>query len=381
MWRSVDQLRRLPLADYRAVRDEHLRGTSPFLGSAKLKLVDACNLRCFMCDYWHGRRAGELDTDEVKRVLADLASLGCRKVHFTGGEIFMRRDAIALFEEATRLGMRVNLTTNGTLLDKGRARAMLELPVRSVTLSLDSPSRKIHDEVRGRSGAFKKTLRTLDYVLAHRKPKTRVRMNMVVSARSYRSLVELPELLAGRPIDGLLLIPMDGKPAPEPGEAPSRTARVGARLPVVRPTPHEMTKSDVRRYNETIAPFLAERLSVPGFDAFPFGRGKRDVAASARGAYARGHYDRHRCHVPWLHTLVSATGEVYPCCMGHRNLPALGNVRETSLVSIWNGEAYRRFRESMLRSRPEVCGRCDDFLAENRAVDALDAERLTAPGS
>ena len=125
MWRSVDQLRRLPLADYRAVRDEHLRGTSPFLGSAKLKLVDACNLRCFMCDYWHGRRAGELDTDEVKRVLADLASLGCRKVHFTGGEIFMRRDAIALFEEATRLGMRVNLTTNGTLLDKGRARAML----------------------------------------------------------------------------------------------------------------------------------------------------------------------------------------------------------------------------------------------------------------
>lgn len=368
MWRAAHELRHLPLVDYRARVAEHAAGESRLLRSAKLKLVDGCNLRCFMCDYWRGRREGELTTVEVRTVLADLAALGCQKVHYTGGEIFLRRDAVDLVEEANRLGMRVNLTTNGTVLDKARARALVDIPVRSVTVSLDSPVGKIHDEVRGRAGAFKKTLRSLDWLLAHRTRKTRVRVNVVVSARTYLSLLELPELLADRPIDGLLLIPMDAKP--DDGKQ-----GVGSRLPVVRPTAHTMTEPDIRRYNEEVAPVLAARVRVPGFAAYPFGRTDRDAATSATGAYARGHYVEHLCHVPWHHTLVNAVGDVYPCCMGHRTLPSLGNVRKASLIEIWQSDAYRHFRTSMLREREAVCHRCDDFLEENRALDALHRER------
>ena len=367
MWRAVDELRRLPIAAYQARVLEHAAGRSPSLASAKLKLVDGCNLRCFMCDYWRGRREGELSTEEVKKVLRDLASLGCHKVHFTGGEVFLRRDAIDLFEEAARLDMRVNLTTNGTVLDKARARAMVQPPVRSITLSLDSPVKHLHDEVRGRSGAFKKTLRSLDWLLAHRGPKTRVRLNVVISARAYLSLLELPELLASRPIDGLLLIPMDAKP--EEG------APVGGRLPVVRPTAHTMTANDILRFNAEVAPVLADRIHVAGFDAFPFGRTRDGAVQGAAGEYARGHYVTSLCHAPWHHTLINAVGDVYPCCMGHRTLPSLGNVREVALRDIWHGERYRQFRAEMREARAAICHRCDDFLEENRALDVLHAER------
>jgi radical SAM protein with 4Fe4S-binding SPASM domain len=368
MWRAVERLAQADAT--RQLQQEHLSGRSPWLTSAKLKLVDGCNLRCFMCDYWRGRRQDELTTNQVLQVLQDLATLRCDKVHFSGGEIFLRKDALELFTAAHRLGLRVNLTTNGTLLDKSKVRALLELPVRSITLSLDSPVRRLHDEVRGQHGAFKRTLAALERLLAERGRKTRVRLNTVVSARTYRSLIALPELVRSLPLDGLLLIPMDVKPAlteePQPASLPHATQM----LPQLRPTPHVMTRQDIRRFNQRIAPLLADAITIPGFDAYPFGRSAAEVDDSQRGHYARGHYREHLCHAPWLHTLVAANGDLYPCCMGHRAMTPLGNVRQQSLLTLYNGEAYRDFRLAMLRSRPELCQRCDDFVADNRAIDA-----------
>ena len=360
--RVVERRTRLPLLALREELAEEREGTTRGITSAKLKRIDGCNLRCFMCDYWRGRREAELTTQEVCRILSELAALGCQKVHFTGGEIMLRRDAVVLFAHAAELGMRVNLTTNGTVLDKARARAMLELPVRRITLSLDSPVRKIHDRVRGREGAYKKTLRSLDYLLRHRGKKTKLALNVVVSRATFASLIELPELLARFPVDDVLLIPMDDKPANQrPG--------VVARLPLVEPPSAAMTADEIRRYGQEVAPVLTRGISLPHFDPFVFGP-VGEERHSAVGRHARGYYEEHRCHVPWHHVLIGATGDVYPCCMAHRSTEPLGNVREESLTRIWQGTKYAAFRRRMLEQRMAVCQRCDDFLADNRALNA-----------
>ena len=146
----------------------------PFLDSAKLKLVDGCNLTCFMCDFWKRKREGELSTDEWKKVLDDLASLRCRKVQLSGGEPFLRKDLLHIVTHAHELGMRVNVTTNGTLLRKDVLKPMLKLPVRSLTLSFDGPVAHVHDAIRGLEGAFKKTRAFARYVNERRGPKTRL---------------------------------------------------------------------------------------------------------------------------------------------------------------------------------------------------------------
>jgi radical SAM protein with 4Fe4S-binding SPASM domain len=325
----------------------HVLGESEWLTSAKLKLVDGCNLRCFMCDYWRGKREGELDTGEVHRILEELRALECEKVHFTGGELFLRRDAIELMAYATELGMRANLTSNGTLLDRERIRELCSIPVRTLTLSLDSPVSSIHDAVRGIEGAYDKTLRALDRLLATRK-KTRIRINTVVSRRNFRSLIEMPALLRDRDIDGWLLIPMDPWTDNQ----------------------HALSAADVLEYNGHVAPILEETCRV--VDPWIYGRSTEDVGFASRGAWARGYYRNHLCRAPWFHVLVDARGDVYPCCMGHTRLPRLGNVREASLAAIFGGEAYVRFRRSMLIQRESICHRCDDFLEENRAFDELE---------
>lgn len=335
--------------DLPGLRQRHRAGHSPFLVSAKLKLVDGCNLKCFMCDYWKRKRPDELGTDEVIAILDDLAALGCKKVHYTGGELFMRKDAVQLVEEASARGIRTNLTTNGTALDKKRLKQLLKVPVRSVTLSIDSPVHHVHDRIRGVPGAWKKTVRTLDRLLEKRGRKTRIRINTVVSRRNVRTLVQMVPFLRERPIDGWLLIPVDG--------------------------PEAMTPDEIAFYTGRIAPILAESTGVPDFDPWVYGRTADDHALGAQQLYARGHYRDHVCHIPWFHTLIGPSGDVYPCCQTHRRMPPLGNVRDTPLREIFAGEAYRKLRARMLIERLPHCAECDDFIGDNQAVDALLAER------
>lgn len=340
--------RALPILRADASVRAALHGERPArLVSLKLKLVDGCNLRCRMCDYWRGARVGELTTDEVGRVLAEARALGCEKVHFTGGELFLRRDAVALVARAAELGMRANLTTNGTILVPDTVRALCAIPVRSVALSIDSPVAKLHDALRGQAGALERTVRALDRLLAKRKPKTRVRLNTVVAAPSYRSLVEMvPFLRARGPIDGWRLLPID-----------PWTAAGGLALDLAM----------IRDYTRTVAPALAE-LAIPDFDPFVFGRDEVAWAQAARGEHARGAYDDRPCYAPWLHLLVDARGDAYPCCAGHGRLPVLGNVREAGLAEVFAGERATAFRRDMLRARPALCATCDDFLVENAAI-------------
>ncbi len=329
----------------KGLRAAHRAGHSPWLVSAKLKLVDGCNLKCFMCDYWKRDRAGELTTAEVLAVLDDLQALGCKKVHYTGGELFLRKDALELVEAAKQRGMRTNLTTNGTALSKPRLKALCKIPARSITLSLDSPVNHVHDRIRGVPGAWKKTVRTLDKLLERRGPKTKIRVNTVVSRRNVRTLVQMVPFLRERPIDGWLLIPVDG--------------------------PEAMTTDDIRFYNARIAPVLAEATGVPQFDPWVYGRSDADIALGAKQDYARGYYRRKPCHIPWFHTLIGPSGDVYPCCQTHRRMPPIGNVRDTPLRELFAGEGYQALRRRMLAERLPHCAGCDDFIAENQAIDAF----------
>ena len=60
---------------------------------AVVEITNACNLRCPHCASTSGcAREGEMTLDELKRVMSDLAELGCREVTLLGGEFVLRRD-------------------------------------------------------------------------------------------------------------------------------------------------------------------------------------------------------------------------------------------------------------------------------------------------
>lgn len=115
-----------------------------------------CNLKCVHCymDSDAQKYQGELSTQEAKEFIDDLAEFRVPVLLFSGGEPLIRPDFFELAEYAIGKGIRVTLSTNGTLITPEVARRIKETGVGYVGISLDGLM-EVNDKFRGKEGAFK----------------------------------------------------------------------------------------------------------------------------------------------------------------------------------------------------------------------------------
>ena len=124
-----------------------------------------CNLACRHCYSVSGPQASlELETAAVLAAIDDAAALGYRVVSVSGGEPLLYRGLPSVLERAKRLGLRTTVTTNGFFSRDERFRRLRGL-VDVLAISLDGPP-PLHDEIRGRAGAFDRLVAGLDAVRA-----------------------------------------------------------------------------------------------------------------------------------------------------------------------------------------------------------------------
>src|SRR3989338_6073201 len=96
------------------------------LGSARYPLLGQweltcrCNLRCVMCytDPFNtpDRIRQELHTDDILRILREIADAGCLHLCLTGGEPLARPDFREIYLAAKSHGFLLTIFTNGTLI-------------------------------------------------------------------------------------------------------------------------------------------------------------------------------------------------------------------------------------------------------------------------
>nr|VFJ74826.1 MAG: radical SAM additional 4Fe4S-binding SPASM domain-containing protein [Candidatus Kentron sp. FW] len=93
--------------------------------SLYFEVTRSCNLSCPMCmtgcndaGFVEKKERAELTHEEiVEKVLKPARyDLGISQVGFSGGEFLLREDALELAHEATKLGYKVGINTNGTLV-------------------------------------------------------------------------------------------------------------------------------------------------------------------------------------------------------------------------------------------------------------------------
>ncbi|MFL0197222.1 putative heme d1 biosynthesis radical SAM protein NirJ1 [Clostridium sp. WILCCON 0269] len=121
--------------------------------------TNTCNLKCKHCyaDSKNRKFEGELDSREAKYLIDDLAKLKVPVLLISGGEPLMRDDLFELISYAKNYNIRSTLSTNGTLIDKKTAEDLKRNGVSYVGISLDGIGIR-HDEFRGVSGSFNKSL-------------------------------------------------------------------------------------------------------------------------------------------------------------------------------------------------------------------------------
>jgi MoaA/NifB/PqqE/SkfB family radical SAM enzyme len=292
-----------------------------------------CNLRCTMCHTWEIQPSHELSIEEIRRILAQMPRLNW--LDLTGGELFLRRDAVEVLGaacEVPSLGV-LHFPTNGWFtarvlegVEAVRARRPdLDL---LVTVSIDGPP-ALHDRIRGREGSFDRAIETF------------LRLRSIASVRTY----------IGTTITADNVECIDDLEAELERRIPSFRGddwhwnwmqisehffRNGAADSVPRPAPGALVRRHIRRRG--VPKNLVAAMELAFLINLDF--------------YQRGEPTGIVCQALHSTAFISPEGDLYPCHVYDR---PLGNLRERSLHDLWHSTEVLEARKDIARL---ACGGC-----------------------
>lgn len=309
-----------------------------------------CNLRCSFCGLWESTDL--MPFEDVMTVLSRALAAGVRTVVLTGGEPMLHPRIFEIVEASKALGLGVNMTTNGTLLERNMER-LAASRIDSLSISLDGFG-QTHDALRGAPGTFESVMRAIDLLRAG----TAIHLNVyfVVTRDNVTELTRAYDMAVERGI-GFDFWPVNGYPDLGVTEARDRAA-------------YEAALERIARTDEKVAARL---------DYYRYGL-----------EYMAGRRDRLRCLGLIEQIAVDSEGNLVPCCVWDvRDLRA-GNALERPLDELLFSRKAQEIRERIFR---EGClDRCfNHSLYEFQAATGLSfvlgpgdegpaSARETAPG-
>jgi MoaA/NifB/PqqE/SkfB family radical SAM enzyme len=106
-----------------------------------------CNFRCHICSYWQEPHtpAEELTVEQFARGAENLARGGSMLLILAGGEPLLRADLPDIVAALARRHFPF-LTTNGWRVSADRARALWDAGLWGVSISIDYPDARRHDD-------------------------------------------------------------------------------------------------------------------------------------------------------------------------------------------------------------------------------------------
>ncbi len=321
------------------------------------EVTRACAYACFHCraDAQHKRDPRELTTEEGLRLIDDIAGFETGPILvLTGGDPLMRRDLFELAAHANERELKVSLTPTATaLVTPERMREAKAAGVRRVAFSLDAASAEVHDEFRGFSGSWERTMKGIEAAAAEGLP---LQVNTTVYASNTDELEPMVPLLREWGVvqwSVFFLVP---------------TGR-GAQLPMLDAEGHERVLNWLYDVSQE-APFDVKATAAPQYRRIAIQRASAG-AGEQGGRPAGGQMPAHVAGAGYRYAdglnrpmkgvndgrgfmFISHIGEVTPS--GFLPIPA-GNVREQSVVDIYrDANLFRELRDPLLLKGK--CGQC-----------------------
>lgn len=120
-----------------------------------------CNLSCVHCraaaeDHHYDN---ELNTQAAFTLLDQIREVGQPIIILTGGEPLLREDIFDIASYGTKIGLKMVMAPNGTLITKENALKMKASGIKRISISLDGATKERHDTFRGVEGAYDGALR------------------------------------------------------------------------------------------------------------------------------------------------------------------------------------------------------------------------------
>ena len=304
-----------------------------------------CNLRCVHCysDSYAQKYPDELTTEQARANMDDLAGYGIPALLFSGGEPLTRPDVFELMAYATGRGLRVTLSTNGTLIDAATAARLKNIGLTYVGISLDGIG-ATNDLFRGKTGAFDAAVRGLRHCRAVGQ---KVGLRLTLTRRNCADLHEIFDFIEAERIERAcfyhLVYTGRGNVADELSPAEVRRAmdiiveRTAALF--AKGDPREILTVDNHADNAYLYLKLRERDPARAAQVYSWMKWNGGGANSSGVGIA---------NIDWL-------GNVHPDQFWQT--ATLGNVKERPFSAIWSDHTIPLLAQLRNR-RPLLKGRC-----------------------
>ncbi len=281
------------------------------------ELTYRCNQKCIHCYEGHNVHCSELSFAEICSLLDQLREMGVLELTFTGGEVAVREDFLAICAYASVLGFVIHIYTNGIGFSDSAITELCEMHIADIAFSIYSINEDIHDNITGMPGSLKRTLRTL---FAFRSAGVCTIIKTVVMKQNSESFKELVEFAK------IMQIPLE------------TSMQVLA-----------TDKDDGRIYQHRLADEeLYYKYMRYEAEAFEYGVSCNQYCAHSRTTVC----GLGKC------LNITPDGTVFPCNV--LNL-ALGNIRDMSINEIWNSSQLEKLRQFNVRDLEEECQSCENL--------------------
>jgi MoaA/NifB/PqqE/SkfB family radical SAM enzyme len=290
---------------------------------------------------------GHMPLDLALRTIEEAAALGMEELQLSGGDPLLYPHLVEVIQAAKRHpGVFVLMNSVGTGVTVEKAREIIDAGLGAWNFSVDTLDPALYEQLRGVSNALPTIMNAIAAVreAGAYDPEFRMNCMTVITRHNFRELPDLVAHCVDTGIASIYLMNVYGD-------------TTGASL---------LTVAEIVEFRDRVVPAILEVLRVKNTPQVVqtnaawvlrtfFSRENPDEN------YARGVYwpDRasvkQACRVPDFYTLIEPDGRALPCCLveiSHQG--EVGNVMNTPLAEVWDGEAFERFR----RDRIPFCQQC-----------------------
>ncbi|MDO9542840.1 MAG: radical SAM/SPASM domain-containing protein [Kiritimatiellia bacterium] len=269
-----------------------------------IETASCCNLCCVMCPNKElaASEKGLMSFDLFRKIIDECRSFVSDVYLHHRGEPLLNPALFDMIAYARKAGLKTRFHTNGTLLDEDKARRLLTAGPDLVSFSFDGFSKEIYETVR--TGAiFETTLANIIRLAELRKKRGLAKPYIVIEKIRFQNM-----------------------PAP----------------------------TDRRQIIET-----ERQLRIAGIDEII--EKEEYIWAAESAPETTVPPPGSVCTFPWYAAVICADGTVTPCPQDFHAYIKLGNIKEATLLEIWNGTAYQNLRGKMVADLQALalCRKCD----------------------
>lgn len=293
-------------------------------------ISNKCNFRCKMCTQWdrgiNENSSQYLNFKDMTGVIDQMAKLKIENFGVTGGEPILRKDLLfKILEYANKKGIYTHFGSNGWFIDSEVIRQYDKIGGGHISLSIDAIG-ELHDEIRNKNGAFEHVMKVLNDYRDVKPRNVSIKINTVMSGKNLNHIIPLVNL-ADKYKASIFIQPFEDF---EHDKLYKDNVLMDKSFSIKGGSINDVTK--------IIEELRLLKRKKPGLilNSYTHLDGIPEYFKNRKNA-------KNKCEVAYKKLTIHPFGDVIFC--GY--LGFMGNIKQNSLLEIWNSDAARKARERM----------------------------------